>query len=237
MPRLRYTMYNEDGTSLDRGLLMTDWPKFDTPGEQVRHETIPGRDGSLTVHTGTYPDWTVTIQFEIIGQRIEDLEQIFRDNCRWLKNSKRISFADAPDHIYRVKKVEIMDIVRDEDVVCDFTCVFTVWPGIYLKGGEQEMNLSSNIVYNYYDFCKPIYKIVGEGVCELMVNDNVMQANVGQNLTIDTELMLAYRSDGTIRNTSISGDYEEMWLKAGENDISITAGFALTIIPRWRIMR
>jgi hypothetical protein len=49
--------------------------------------------------------------------------------------------------------------------------------------------------------------------------------------------MIAYRTDGTMMNTSVSGDYEEMWLRAGENDVAITSGFTLTVIPRWRIMQ
>ena len=35
-------------------------------------------------------------------------------------------------------------------------------------------------------------------------------------------------------NTSVSGDYEELYLKPGENEISITQGFTLTVIPNWR---
>ena len=61
-----------------------------------------------------------------------------------------------------------------------------------------------------------------------------MTANVGQNLVIDTERELAYREDGTLSNTAISGDYEELFLQEGENSVTITEGFELKIIPNWR---
>lgn len=232
----KYALYTEDGSSLDRGLLMTAFPENNFPGEEVNYETIPGREGSLVVHTGTYPDWTITLHFEFIVKQVEDYESVFRDHCKWLRNAEHISFTDAPDLLYRVKKVDILDIVRDEDVVGDFTCMFTVWPGTYLADGMKEQSFDGTRVVNQYDFCKPIYKIVGEGECELSVNDVSMVANVGQNLTIDTELMLAYRTDGTLMNTSVSGDYEDLWLQEGENTVTITNGFTLTVIPRWRYL-
>ena len=61
-----------------------------------------------------------------------------------------------------------------------------------------------------------------------------MHANVGQNLTIDTDRMIAFREDGTVNNIAVSGDYEDLYLKEGDNQISITSGFALKVIPNWR---
>ena len=63
-----------------------------------------------------------------------------------------------------------------------------------------------------------------------------MTANVGQNLTIDTDLMIAYRQDGTMQNTAVTGDYENLYLLPGDNVISITDGFDLKIIPNWRTL-
>ena len=70
-------------------------------------------------------------------------------------------------------------------------------------------------------------------MCTLTVNGNEMTANVGQNLTIDTDLMIAYRQDGTLQNTAVTGDYEDLYLVPGDNVISITSGFDLKIIPNW----
>ena len=188
----KYALYTEDGSSLDRGLLMTAFPENSFPGEEVNYETIPGREGSLVVHTGTYPDWTITLHFEFIVKQVEDYESVFRDHCKWLRNAEHISFTDAPDLLYRVKKVDILDIVRDEDVVGDFTCMFTVWPGTYLADGMKEQSFDGT--------------------------------------------RIVYRTDGTLMNTSVSGDYEDLWLREGENTVTITNGFTLTVIPRWRYL-
>ena len=88
--------------------------------------------------------------------------------------------------------------------------------------------------YNPYDMSKPEYKITGEGLCALTVNGKTMKANVGQNLTINTELMLSYREDGAIMNSSVTGEYKDLYLKPGENRISVSSGFSITIKPNWR---
>ena len=61
-----------------------------------------------------------------------------------------------------------------------------------------------------------------------------MKANIGQNLTINTELMLAYREDGTMMNSSVTGEYKDLYLKSGENAISVSPGFSITVKPNWR---
>ena len=61
-----------------------------------------------------------------------------------------------------------------------------------------------------------------------------MTANVEQNLAIDTELMLAYREDGTLKNAEVTGNYRDLYLQEGENEITVTSGFEMKVIPNWR---
>lgn len=62
------------------------------------------------------------------------------------------------------------------------------------------------------------------------------RVNVGQNLTIDTDRQLAYRSDGTLNNTAVTGNYEDLVLVEGDNKVTITDGFDLKVIPYWRYL-
>ena len=57
---------------------------------------------------------------------------------------------------------------------------------------------------------------------------------IRKNLTIDTGRKLAYREDGTLSNTSVTGDYDNLILIEGRNKIEITDGFELKVIPNWR---
>lgn len=93
-----------------------------------------------------------------------------------------------------------------------------------------------DIGYHAGEESHPVYKILGEGVCTLTVNGKTMTANVGQNLTIDTDRQLAYRSDGTLNNTAVTGNYEDLVLVEGDNKVTITDGFDLKVIPYWRYL-
>lgn len=101
--------------------------------------------------------------------------------------------------------------------------------------GIREYNVEE-LIYNPYEVAHPIYKIAGEGTCSITVNGKVITVNVGQNMTIDTDRMLAYREDGTLINTSITGEYEDMYLVEGENIIRASKGFKITVIPNWRCL-
>ena len=63
-----------------------------------------------------------------------------------------------------------------------------------------------------------------------------MIAEVQGNLTIDTERMLAYNESGVLKNTMVTGNYEDLLLMEMENTISCSMGFDLSIIPNWRCL-
>ena len=121
-------------------------------------------------------------------------------------------------------------------MIGNFTATFLTKDGLrYLESGLGEMK-ARDVVDNPYEIAYPIYKITGEGECTLSVNGGEMVANVGQNLTIDTGRKLAYREDGTLSNTSVAGDYDDLILIEGRNKIKITDGFELKVIPNWRCL-
>ncbi len=62
-----------------------------------------------------------------------------------------------------------------------------------------------------------------------------MTANVGQNLTIDTDRMVAYREDEP-GDTAVTGDYEDLYIPQGDVEILVSAGFDLQVTPNWRCL-
>lgn len=71
-------------------------------------------------------------------------------------------------------------------------------------------------------------------MCTIEVNGKMVTANVGQNMIIDTERMVAYREDGSLQNTKMTGDYEDLYFRNGEIEVAVSVGFDLRIIPNWR---
>lgn len=231
-------MYNiefNDISSEDVGIKITKRPSIPSPKMRKKFFKIPGRSGSLVYSEETYDDILIKVAMNFISTT-NDWGNQYRKVKNWLLASgKRLKFSDDPLVFYKVKNVIINDLERSARVGCEFKAEFTCDPFTYFESGLSEYPMSEVTINNYSE-SRPVYKIKGEGMCTLTVNGKMMTANVGQNLTIDTELMIAYRSDGILQNTAVKGNYSDLYLKEGKNSISITSGFQLRVIPNWRCL-
>lgn len=206
------------------------------PAAKVRREqiVIPGRDGVVYQSDDTFEPTEIEVQFNYIGKESEWAER-WRVAQRWLaKKNTKLQFSDDDGYFFWVSYVELDTNERTTRRIGNFSAMFTTRDGLYyLNSGIREYD-PNEIQWNPYETSHPVYKITGEGMCTLEVNGKRMTANVGQNLTIDTDRMMAYRQDGSLQNTAVSGKYEDLYLKEGEISIGISTGFGLKIIPNWR---
>ena len=232
-----YSFDNGNGTSAGKGLRFLAYPSIEYGREKVEDISVAGKKGTLTKRTGIYTDTIISNKMEYVSKshELSETERIMI--TEWLKSTKTVSYSDMPDYFFKVKKVEIDDALRKYGIYGNLTAEFTCEPGIYLKSGEKVQTVVSGArLKNSHSVCSPLYKISGEGVLTLTVNGKKVTANVGQNLTIDTELMMAYRQDGIIQNIALTGDYENLFLQPGDNAITFSPGFTISIVPRWRIL-
>lgn len=209
-------------------------PNIPGKKEKIEYTEIAGREETLTYRQRFYEDVEIEVECSF-KENQSDWNNKIREIRKWLRGGGKLSLSDAADSFWKVKEVETGEFERPLKRYGVFQATFICSPFEYLKEGEIERN-AQEISYNPYEISHPVYKIEGEGYCTLTVNGKTMKANVGQNLTIDTERMLAYREDGTLQNTQVTGDYEDLYLQEGENEISVSSGFDLKIIPNWRCL-
>ena len=206
------------------------------PAARKRREeiTIPGRDGALYKSDGSYEPTEIEVQFNYIGME-EDWAKRWREAQRWLgKENARLRLSDDDGYFFWNSYVDLSENERTSRRIGNFTATFVTRDGLYyLDSGLREYG-KQEIRWNPYEASHPVYKVYGEGMCTIEVNGKQMKANVGQNLTIDTERMLAYREDGTLRNTDVTGEYENLYLPEGEIRIEVSYGFDIRITPNWR---
>lgn len=207
-------------------------PDIPAPETRVKEYEVEGRDGILVENSGTYKPIKIEIEFNFLTEP-ETWAEVFRKAKAWLTGSGWLSLEDDQEYMYQVYYCGITDSERTSRRLGRFKAQFVCEPHEYIKEGLQEMEIQ-DAAYNPYDLCHPTYLITGNGTCTITVNGKAMKATVGQNLTVDTERMIAYRRDGVIMNTAVTGDYEDLYLQPGENDIKITLGFTLKVIPNWR---
>lgn len=211
-------------------------PDFPAPEPRYTDTQVPGRDGALTEFDGTYSDIPVDVEMNYITNP-QNWHAAWREVKRYLLKGgiRELRFSDDLSFYYKCKKVVLGTNEREFRHTAAFTATFTLAPYEYLTDGKERYPYQV-CAFNRYDLCKPIYFITGEGMCTLTVNGNEMTANVGQNLTIDTALQLAYRTDGSLQNTEVTGNFDELYLLPGENTITVTDGFDLKIQPNWRCL-
>lgn len=231
---LNYAVYYNGKSSLDAGLRVEHRPVVPSSELVVTEFDIPDRDGVLHRTEGSVQDVEIPVEFAFVVDDEDLWLPKFREVTEWLygTSDRRLIFSEEPDWFYQVFKVTITDT---PERVCwlggRFTATFTIRGYAYsVPGAEAQTSL-----FNKYDTSHPIYKLSGEANTVLTVNGNTMTVNVGQAVTIDTDLMLTYRSaDGVMQNTSVTGNYDDLWLKPGANTVSATNGVTVSVIPRWR---
>lgn len=229
---LKYGFEFNRETTQDHNIYVEHRPNISAGKEKVEYIRIAGRETPVTVRTGEYGNTEISVD---CGWKTDKnmWNEKMAEVRRWLQGAGILIFSDSTETFWKVEETVIKEFARTLRKYGNFQVKFICNPHEYMKTGLIEMSLR-DALYNPYSRCKPIYKITGNGTCILTVNGKIMKATVGQNLTIDTERMLAYRQDGSMQNTSISGDYEDLYLKPGENEIKTTSGFTLTVIPNWR---
>lgn len=221
-------------TASRHGIYIEKRPDMPVGREETKFVTIAGRDSPIAIRTGGRKKIEIPLSCGFAEQK-ERWSAKAREIRRWLNGEGELSFQDSANCFWRVKDIELEEFVRETRRIGKFDVTFICDPYEYLKDGLREREIE-DVKYNPYDTSHPIYEITGNGTCTLSINGKSMKATVGQNLTIDTERMLAYREDGSMMNTSVTGDYEDLYLKPGENEISVTSGFGLTVVPNWRCL-
>lgn len=226
-----YQVIYNNITNEDLGILVATRPDIPSPERKFEKISLDGRDGDLYIDFETYSDIVISIEFTYLN---DNSFEIMRNARKWLLNSinKKLYFTDDTTYFYKVKKVVIDENNRILESIGKFTVKFTCDPYMYIADGDIERPIGTSI-YNTYDLCKPRFRITGEGVCYFTVNYTTVRVNVGQSIVIDTELALCYKND-SITNISMSGDYEGLYFKHGQNNINVSDGFKLYAMPRWR---
>ena len=225
-----YIEYNNQKNT-DFGVAVTTRPSIPAPEPRGDYVQIAGRDGELLIKDGTYENIVIDVSMNFVRPPVKIAES-YRSLKRWLRGGGILRMGDDVDVFYKVKQASIVQYARHTKFGSDVTAEFVCDPYTYYDSGL--LPITGGTIYNPYDTAHPVYKITGEGMCTITANDKSITANVGQNLTIDTDLLIAYREDGTLQNTAITGDYDFLWLDYGQNQVSITNDFDLKIIPNWR---
>lgn len=226
-----YSIEYRGETNLQHGIYITKRPAVPAAVEEVKTYKVAGRDGILTGDRYLRP---LSLKVEMNFKAAPDMwADKFREIKAWLSESGRLIQSDDPDWFFKVLYVQVQNEERKIKRLGKFNVVFTCDPYMYRIDGTIPYAIdAARITYNEYEECHPSYILTGSGTRGLTVNGNQVTIEVNGTTIVDTDRMITYtQNDLKLRNTRLSGDYEDLYLKKGENTIS---GDDVTIIPNWR---
>lgn len=216
------------------GIIPVRRPSVPAPEIRVEETQIPGMDGTLVETDGAYNNIVIPVEFNFLVPS-DKWMAAYRRAKRWLTGSGNLILGDDQEYFYKVLYCNITSAERTSRRLGNLEAEFTCYPYAFLVSGQIKY-APAEVEYNPYMVSHPVYIITGSGGCDLTVNGNKMDVTVNQEITIDTDRMVAYNDEMVNQSNLLSGNYEDLYLLEGQNTISITDGFNLSVIPNWRVL-
>lgn len=224
---------------LDYGLLIKKRPNVPAPQRRITAVRIAGRDGELVIDDEIYDSIVIPVELNFMAPKPEAFAEIFRQAKLWLRGSGTLSFSDDPNWFYKCQYVVIEDTERTSRRLGNFVAEFHCEPYMYALTGLQAVNPtdSGGVIANPFLTSHPVYHITGSGSGTLTVNGKDITFTSPGQMMIDTERMMAANPvNGANLGTALTGYYSDLYLQPGANQISVSSGFLVSIVPAWRTL-
>lgn len=189
-------------------------------------------DGAFITRFNTFEPVEKSFDCNFVELDYTQWHEHWRAVKRWLlKDHDKIRYSDDPGVYRKVMNITISTSEREAEETGNFTVTILMEPYEYYDRGTVEHDIV-DCEYNIYNISHPVYVVRGANKAVLTVNGNEFTV-YAQNRTcyIDTELRLVY--DANKQSLISEGDFDDLYLLEGNNEISISAG-NLKVIPNWR---
>lgn len=234
---MNYIILNGVKSTIVQGLLIQELPPISKPQMRSTVETIDGRDGDIITRLGYAAyDKVLTIGLKKDAD-INDVISYFVN-----RDSGQVTFSNEPDFYYRFDLLEAIDferLIRFKQARVSFH----VQPFKFsCSEGNTELNLQSNnsatIINAGNIYSKPALTIRGKGTVTVMLNGSTVFTIAFSNTTaetiiIDTAAMEAYNNSGTLKNRSVTGNYDRFYLPIGANIIKFSGSVISASISKY----
>lgn len=228
-----YVVINGVTSKTINGLLISNLPAISKPMIRTNTETIDGRDGDITTTLG-YSAYDKTFDIGLHGEyNVDDVIKYF-DSCG------EVIFSNEPDKYYRFaiyNQIDFTKLLRFKKA----SITMHVQPFKY-DANEAERTFATGTfsvrnIGNIYS--KPVLTITGTGAVTVTLNNTqilTLALGTGKTIIIDAEQMNAYDTSGNYLNRSVTGNYDDLRLNVGINNIVIGGTITqakINRISRW----
>ena len=221
-----YIVLNGENSQTIPGLIISKLPKISKPLQRTLVETVDGRDGDIVTELG-YAAYDKTLEIGLSYEyNIDDIIEFFN-------GSGKVVFSNEPDKYYFYaiyNQIDFEKLIRFKTA----TVTLHVQPFKYSDNeSEKKFTLTPgspspiSIRNNGNIYSKPTITITGSGDINFFINSRqiltITLPAIGQTIVINASEMNAYSADGaTFLNRLVNGNYNDIKLKVGKNEISYT---------------
>lgn len=228
-----YVVINGVTSKTINGLLISNLPAISKPMIRTNTETIDGRDGDITTTLG-YSAYDKTFDIGLHGEyNVDDVIKYF-DSCG------EVIFSNEPDKYYRFaiyNQIDFSKLLRFKKA----SVTMHVQPFKYdANEAERTFTIGTFSVRNIGNiYSKPVLTITGTGAVTVTLNNTqilTLALGTGKTIIIDAEQMNAYDTSGNYLNRSVTGNYDDLRLNVGINNIVIGGTITqakINRISRW----
>ena len=223
---LPYLILNGVSSKNITGLLIQSLPPISKPKIRTSVEEIDGRDGDIVTTLG-YAAYDKPINIGLRGDYNVD------DVIEYFNGSGQVIFSNELDKYYNYAIYDTIDfnrLIRFRTA----TLNMHVQPFKYSvdeppikwtnTNGTTIANISVRNTGNIYS--KPILTITGSGTVNVYINNTqileLKLSAAGETIIIDVESMNATDTDGNYLNRQVTGDYDNLILAVGLNNLRVT---------------
>lgn len=218
-----------------KGIELQEPITISSPYPNVDKIIIPGRNGILIDHDGSYANRSITARCYLLDYA---LEQRISDVNAWLfGQSGYFRFEDTADqkHFMLARATRGIDKYAKKGMLNSFMLEFDAKPQRFLKLGEFTVDVTSTRkIHNPTAFpALPLIELAGSG--DIAVTIAGVTLNVyGLNgvITYDADTDNAYNGATSMNNKVLTSD--TLAIPSGTNEIAVTGNVSsLKITPRW----
>ena len=232
-----YVIINGVSSRNIQGLIISKLPAISKPPKRYRAENIDGRDGEIITELG-WGSYDKTFEIALsYDYNVDDIIAFFNEGGE-------IIFSNEPDKKYNYqlfKEINFEKLINFKKA----KVTLRVEP-FKFSDSESERTFEGSPLSSFYIrnngniYSRPDIVITGVGTCSLKINNKkILDLDFGSSggtFYISSVEMEATTIEGWSVNRQISGNYDNIRLKTGENKISFTGTiteFKISNYSRW----
>ena len=230
-------------SSIDMHLYIENGVSFPSPEADVEFLEVLGRDGEVALNNERLKG--VPFQLPVRLKLPEDLtvEQAATKISNWLKNGigwSRLRFSGSPEYEYVAMCVDGFDVIQTLTTYGKTVISFRLKPYKMLADSPAIEISNGGVLFNpSARNSKPVLHIQGSGNVTIKNNgiDWIKLNGVDRRITIDSDLMAAYKDDLPQYDKVAELDPMFPLLNPGENKITWSGSVTkIEILPRWEVI-